>query len=29
VTQDMVIEILAEEQNHYRTFESFLKEYQQ
>jgi bacterioferritin len=29
VTQDMVIEILAEEQNHYRTFESFLKEYEQ
>jgi bacterioferritin len=26
VTQDMVIEILEEEQNHYRTFESFLKE---
>lgn len=28
VTQDMVIEILQEEQNHYRTFESFLKEYE-
>jgi bacterioferritin len=28
VTQDMVIAILEEEQNHYRTFESFLKEYE-
>jgi bacterioferritin len=27
VTQDMVVAILEEEQNHYRTFESFLKEY--
>ena len=29
VTQDMVIAILADEQNHYRMFESFLKEYEQ
>jgi bacterioferritin len=28
VTQDLVIEILADEQNHYRTFESFLKEFE-
>ena len=28
VTQDMVIEILEDEQNHYRTFESFLMEYE-
>jgi bacterioferritin len=28
VTQDMVIEILADEQNHFRTFESFLKEFE-
>jgi bacterioferritin len=28
VTQDMVVAILEEEQNHYRTFESFLKEYE-
>jgi bacterioferritin len=28
VTQDMTIAILEEEQNHYRTFESFLKEYE-
>jgi bacterioferritin len=28
VTQNMVIDILAEEQNHFRTFESFLKEYE-
>lgn len=29
VTQDMVIEILSDEQNHYRTFESFLKEFEE
>ncbi len=28
VTQDMVVAILEEEQNHYRSFESFLKEYE-
>lgn len=28
VTQDMVVEILHDEQNHYRTFERFLMEYQ-
>ncbi len=28
VTQDMVVAILEDEQNHYRTFESFLKEYE-
>jgi bacterioferritin len=28
VTQDMVIEVLADEQNHYRTFESFLMEFE-
>ena len=28
VTQDMVIEVLSEEQNHYRTFESFLMEFE-
>lgn len=29
VTQDMVITILADEQNHLRTFEGFLREYDQ
>lgn len=28
VTQDMVVEILHDEQNHYRTFERFLMEYE-
>jgi bacterioferritin len=28
VTQDMVIEVLEDEQNHYRTFESFLTEFE-
>lgn len=28
VTQDMVVEILQDEQNHYRTFESFLMEFE-
>jgi bacterioferritin len=28
VTQDMVIEVLADEQNHYRTFERFLMEFE-
>jgi bacterioferritin len=28
VTQDMVVAILEDEQNHYRTFESFLKEFE-
>lgn len=28
VTQDMVIAVLEDEQNHYRTFESFLTEYE-
>jgi bacterioferritin len=28
VTQDMVVAVLEDEQNHYRTFESFLKEFE-